>query len=94
MNLKKTKEVNDVPSELNMLFNKSIQPYFISWLKYDAQNLHNANRKSKLDIIPLMTHTLKNTDADCKDENNKTYTDPSLPLNKKLINEIVSFIKS
>jgi len=59
----------------------------------DAENLHNANKKSTLDIIPLMTHTLKNTDAGCKDENNKTYMDPSLPTNKKLVEDIVSFIK-
>jgi uncharacterized protein len=58
----------------------------------DAENLHNANKKSVLDIIPLMTHTLKNTGADCKDENGKTYTDASLPLNKELVKAMVSFI--
>jgi len=33
--LKKGNTTDDVPAELNSLFNKSIQPYFISWLKYD-----------------------------------------------------------
>ena len=118
--LKKGKKVDEVPSGLNILFNKSLQPYFISWLKYDpakeimkltcpililqgtcdkqvkvedAENLHTANPKSKIEIIPLMTHTLKNAGAGCKDEI-KTYTDPTLPLNMKLISEIVSFMKS
>ncbi len=59
----------------------------------DAENLNNAAKKSLLDIIPLMTHTLKDTDAGCKDENNKTYMDSSLPVNKKLVRDIVSFIK-
>lgn len=117
--LKKGKQVDDVPVVLNALFRKSVQPYIISWLKYDpvteikkldcavlivqgscdiqvktedAENLHNANKKSKLDIISLMTHTLKNTGSDCKDENNRTYTDPSLPLNKQLVSDIVNFV--
>ncbi len=118
--LKKGKEVNDIPPSLAMLFRKSVQPYMISWLKYspaseirklscpililqgscdkqvkiiDAENLHDANKKSTIDIIPLMTHTLKNTDAGCKDENNKTYTDGSLPVSRQLVNDIVNFIK-
>lgn len=118
--LKKGKEINGLPSSLDILFRKSIQPYMISWMKYspaseikklncpvlilqgtcdskikieDAENLHNANKKSTLDIIPLMTHTLKNADADCKDENHKTYMDPALPLNEELVHDIVNFIK-
>jgi pimeloyl-ACP methyl ester carboxylesterase len=118
--LKKGKELNNIPASLNSLFRKSVQPYMISWLKYtpaieirklicpililqgscdiqvkvvDAEALHNGNNKSKIDIIPLMTHTLKNADAGCKDENMKTYMDPSLPLNLKLVDDIVNFIK-
>ncbi len=118
--LKDGKKVNDVPDVLNSIFRKSVQPYMISWLKYDpakeikklkcpililqgscdmqtkatdAENLHHSNAKSKMDIIPLMTHTLKNADEGCKDDNRKTYTDPSLPLNKQLVNDIVKFIK-
>jgi pimeloyl-ACP methyl ester carboxylesterase len=118
--LKMGKKVDDVPLELNNLFNKALQPYFISWLKYnpakeikklscpililqgacdkqakvvDAENLHTANPKSKIEIIPLMTHRLKNAGTGCKDEI-KTYTDQALPMNTKLISDIVSFIKS
>ena len=58
----------------------------------DANNLHNANKKSALNIIPSMTHTLKDAGKDCVDEN-KTYTDGSLPLNRMLVNDIVNFIK-
>ncbi|MEP7229480.1 MAG: alpha/beta fold hydrolase [Ginsengibacter sp.] len=118
--LKDGRNVNDVPDVLNSIFRKSVQPYMISWLKYDpakeikklkcpvlilqgscdmqtkttdAENLHHSNAKSKIDIIPLMTHTLKNAGEGCKDDNRKTYTDPSLPLNKQLVNDIVKFIK-
>ena len=118
--LKKGKEVSDVPASLNSIFRKSVQPYMISWLKYtpadeikkldcpiliiqgscdkqvkiiDAENLHKANIKSTLDVIPSMTHTLKDTDANCSDENMKTYMDSSLPLDSKLVNDVVTFIK-
>ncbi|MFC4410421.1 alpha/beta hydrolase family protein [Chungangia koreensis] len=33
--LKAGKTVDDVPTDLQMLFRKSVQPYLISWLKYD-----------------------------------------------------------
>ncbi len=59
----------------------------------DAENLHNANKNNFWDLIPLMTHTLKNADSECNDENNKTYMDPSLPLNQKLVKDIVDFMK-
>jgi pimeloyl-ACP methyl ester carboxylesterase len=118
--LKKGNEVSNVPSSLDFLFRKSIQPYFISWLKYDpakeiknlncpvlilqgacdtqvkvgdAEKLHDADKKSTLDIIPLMTHTLKNAETGCRDDNNKTYMDPALPINRQLLNDIVVFIK-
>ena len=117
--LKMGKEVENIPSDLNMLFRKSIQPYIISWMKYspqkeikklkcpililqggcdiqvkevDATNLHEANKKSTLDIIPNMSHTLKNAGKDCVDEN-KTYTDGSMPLDKMLVSDIVKFIE-
>jgi hypothetical protein len=38
----------------------------------DAQNLHEANKKSILKIIPGMSHTLKNAGTDCEDQQ-KTY---------------------
>ena len=59
----------------------------------DAENLNKANKKSTLDVIPSMTHTLKDTDANCADENMKTYMDPSLPLDTKLVKDLVVFIK-
>jgi pimeloyl-ACP methyl ester carboxylesterase len=58
----------------------------------DANNLHEANKKSTLDIIPNMSHTLKNAGENCVDEN-KTYTDGSMPLDPKLVNDMVRFIK-
>jgi uncharacterized protein len=118
--LKNNKMVDSVPPYLYRLFRPSVQPYMISWLKYnpadeikklevpililqgecdvqvkaeDAENLHNANNKSIIDIIPGMTHTLKNAGGNCKDDNNKTYTDSSLPLNTQLVTDIASFIK-
>jgi fermentation-respiration switch protein FrsA (DUF1100 family) len=102
-----------------MLFRKSIQPYMISWLKYDpaaeikkltcpilivqgtcdiqvkvkdAENLHEVNKKSILKIIPGMSHTLKNAGTDCEDQQ-KTYTDGSMPLDETLVKDIVRFIK-
>jgi len=117
--LKKGKEVNDIPESLAPLFRKSIQPYMISWLKYtpqeeikkvncpvliiqgacdiqvqieDAKNLHEGNKKSTLEIIPQMSHTLKNAGKDCVDEN-KTYTDSNMPADPVLVNDIVKFIK-
>ena len=59
----------------------------------DANNLHNANKKSTLKIIPLMTHTLKDAGKDCSDQQ-KTYADGHLPLNTILVNDIVNFIKN
>lgn len=117
--LRKGKEVTDIPTQLAPVFRKSVQPYIIPWLKYspqkeikklncpililqgacdiqvketDANNLHEANTKSTLDIIPGMSHTLKNAGNDCENEN-KTYTDGSMPLNQILINDITGFIK-
>ena len=58
----------------------------------DAQNLRNANKKSQLVIIPQMTHTLKNAGAACKDQK-QTYSDNSLPVDKKLMGEIIGFVK-
>jgi pimeloyl-ACP methyl ester carboxylesterase len=58
----------------------------------DAQLLQTANPRSKLDIIPAMTHTLKDAGADCKDDNMRTYKDRSLPLDTRLVKDIVDFI--
>jgi len=58
----------------------------------DADNLHNANKKSILDIIPAMSHTLKDAGKDCEDQN-KTYSDGSLPIDPVLVGDIVKFIR-
>lgn len=58
----------------------------------DANNLHNANKKSILEIIPTMSHTLKNAGKDCLNQN-KTYTDGSMSIDRVLVNDIVEFIK-
>ncbi|MGN6265153.1 MAG: alpha/beta hydrolase [Ginsengibacter sp.] len=58
----------------------------------DAQNLHEANKRSILKIVPGMSHTLKNTGADCEDQQ-KTYTDGSMPLDGTLVKDIISFMR-
>ncbi|MEO9144118.1 MAG: alpha/beta fold hydrolase [Ginsengibacter sp.] len=58
----------------------------------DADNLHRASKKSILDIIPSMSHTLKNAGKDCVDQN-KTYTDGSMPIDRQLVTDIVKFIQ-
>lgn len=58
----------------------------------DANNLHKGNPKSALHIIPLMTHTLKSAGKDCVDQQ-KTYTDGTLPIDTNLVNSISEFIK-
>lgn len=119
--LKTKNKIDSVPPYLLSLFRPSIQPYIVSWMKYDpqteiknvkcpiliiqgtcdiqvkttdAENLYNANKKAKLDIIEGMTHVLKDAEANCTDKNLKTYHDPSLPLNIKFVQDMVSFIQS
>jgi uncharacterized protein len=119
LSLKKGQRVDSVPAYLMSLFRPSVQPYMISWLKYDpaqqigklrcpvlilqgssdaqvtiqdAQRLHQAAESSKIDIIPLMTHTLKNAEENGQDPNFKTYRDASLPINRQLVQDIESFI--
>jgi pimeloyl-ACP methyl ester carboxylesterase len=58
----------------------------------DAKNLHEANKKSTLEIIPQMSHTLKDAGKDCVDQN-KTYSDGSMPVDKILVDDIVKFIE-
>lgn len=117
--LKQGKLTDNPPKELESLFRSSIQPYLISWFKYDpyevigklkipvlilqgdndlqvtvddAKRLKEAKPESKLVIIDDMNHILKNAPRDDKG-NMKTYNDPKLPLNEKLVIEIVTFIK-
>jgi pimeloyl-ACP methyl ester carboxylesterase len=57
----------------------------------DAKNLHEANKKSTLDIIPNMSHTLKNAGESCVNEN-ETYTSATMLLDNNLVEDIVKFI--
>ena len=113
------KTVDNVDPMLNSLFRPNVQPYIISWFKYDPQNeisklnmpvlivqgttdiqvsvddannLFNANKNAKLEIIEGMNHILKNSESD-RQKNISTYSQPDLPVNKKLIEVIVDFIK-
>lgn len=58
----------------------------------DANNLHEANKKSTLKIIPSMSHTLKSAGENCIDET-RTYTDGAMPIEKLLVEDIVKFMK-
>src|SRR5690606_22200341 len=59
----------------------------------DAQNLHAANKKNLLKIIPQMSHTLKDAGVACVDQQ-KTYTNGSLPLSKEFTGAIINFIRN
>lgn len=127
--LKAGRTVSEVPLLLNSLFRPSVQPYLISWMRYepaeeiaklketpilivqggndmqvqviDAENLHRAVPKSRLAVLPEMTHMLKNS-AVSKDEVYRSmvlsrkylavYQDDSLPIAPQLIEEITGFI--
>ena len=57
----------------------------------EAELLHKSQPKSKLVIIPEMSHILKDAPAD-RMENFATYNQPDLPINKQLVKEIISFV--
>lgn len=59
----------------------------------EAVLLHQANPNSQLLIIKNMTHALKDADEACEDEDMKTYTSPTLPLNNELTQKIIEFIQ-
>ncbi|MEO9004128.1 MAG: alpha/beta fold hydrolase [Ginsengibacter sp.] len=58
----------------------------------DAESLHKANKQTILEIILSMSHTLKDAGANCENQQ-KTYTDSSMPINKELVKDIVGFIR-
>ena len=116
--LKVGKTVEKVDQNLMSLYRPAIQPYLISWFKYDpsveiaklkipililqgttdiqvtpkdAQMLWEGNKKATLVIIENMNHVLKESPMDQK-ANMETYKNPTLPLKKELLNEIVKFI--
>jgi alpha/beta superfamily hydrolase len=113
------KTIDNVDPMLYSLFRPSVQPYIISWFKYDPQNeinklkqpvlivqgttdiqvsvddannLLNANKNAKLEIIEGMNHIFKEAEAD-RQKNISTYSQPDLPVKKELIEVIVDFIK-
>jgi len=113
------KTVTNIDPMLNSLFRPSVQPYIISWFKYDPQAeikklsipvlvlqgtndiqvstedaklLAKANDHGHLVLIENMNHILKTVQGD-RDANVATYTNPSLPINDKLVDAIVEFIK-
>jgi len=57
----------------------------------DAMELHNADPGSELVLIKGMNHVLKDVGND-KDANIKSYSDPSLPIDKELLKDIAKFI--
>lgn len=109
----------DTPGELAFLFRPTLQPYLISWFKYDpareiaglnvpvllvqgttdlqvgvddAKRLAAAKRDAKLALIDNMNHVLKR--AVTPAEQQAAYTDPSLPIEPKAVEEITGFLRS
>lgn len=57
----------------------------------DADSLHQAQKSSILQIIPGMSHVLKNAGAHCENQE-KTYTDGSLPVDPLLVTGMAQFV--
>jgi pimeloyl-ACP methyl ester carboxylesterase len=114
------KTVADTPPQLAMLYRASVQPYLISWFKYDpakeiaaltiptlivqgttdiqvsvddAKRLAAANPRAKLVIIDGMNHLMKNASGDIQKQL-PSYSDPTLPLNEKVIPALVEFVRA
>ncbi|MFL6374734.1 MAG: alpha/beta hydrolase [Pyrinomonadaceae bacterium] len=106
--------------ELASLFRPSVQPYMISWLKYDpaveiaklsipvlilqgktdvqisvadAELLAKAQPKAKLVLLDDVNHMLKYAIRDQASQM-KAYSDPSVPIDKTLAAEVVTFVRS
>ena len=58
----------------------------------ESKILHEASPNSKLVLIASMNHVLKDIEGDDL-ENSKSYSNPSLPVSPKLIEEVVQFIR-
>ncbi len=116
--LKAGKTVNRFNIQLLAFFIPSIQPYLISWFKYDpqqeikklsipiliiqgtndlqisvadAKELKAAQPQASLVLINNMNHVLKKITGDVQ-ENQKSYHNPSLPIDEELVASIVHFI--
>lgn len=61
--------------------------------KGDAQALHSAQANSKLVTPPNMNHVLKDVLAEDRESNLATYANPSLPVDRDLVDAIAAFVK-
>jgi pimeloyl-ACP methyl ester carboxylesterase len=110
--------VADPPRELAALFRPSVQPYLISYFKYDpareiarlqvpvlivqgttdlqtpvdeAKRLAEAKKDARVCIIEGMNHVLKR--ADTAAEQRAAYSDPEVPLEPRLVEEVSAFLR-
>ncbi len=117
--LEEGRKPESVPAGLFALFRPPVQPYLISWFKYDpaseiaklkmpvwifqgttdiqvsvddAKLLAAGDPAAKLVLIDGMNHVLKEAPADRK-KNIAAYSDSSLPVVPKLLDEMVAMIK-
>jgi len=107
-----------VPNDLAPLFRPSVQPYLISWFRYDpatelpavkvptllvqgttdvqvpvdhARRLAVAGPKAQLVVIDGMNHVLKK--AATPEEQKGAYTDPSVPIDGRVVDAIAVFLR-
>jgi pimeloyl-ACP methyl ester carboxylesterase len=90
--------VADVPAPLAPLFHASVQPYLISWFKYDpahvqvtltdAQRLHTALPSASYVVVQGMNHVLKYAPDTSDAALVAGYTNPALPVEPKVIDAI------
>jgi hypothetical protein len=104
--LRKGERVTEVSDSLQSVFHPSVQPFLRSWMDYnpvevmksltvpvkDAELLKDANPQAELIVLNNMNHVLKKAPED-REENLKTYNDPSLPLAEGLVKSIIEFLK-
>jgi len=107
---------SDVPPQLLALYRPSVQPYLISWFRYDprveiaklscpvtivqgtadlqvslanGRALHDALPRSRLVVVPEMSHVLKDTSSDSLSVQQSTvYADPRLPIDTAVVRAI------
>ena len=116
--LEKGDTIGQVNPMLFALFRPSVQPYMISWMKYNpvaeikklkipvmvvqgemdmqvsthhADLLKEALPSAQLVVIPQMNHVLKDCASLQMSDQMPIYTDPQLPVNTQLVDELVQF---
>ena len=119
--LEKGDTIGQVNPMLFALFRPSVQPYMISWMKYNpvteikklkipvmvvqgamdmqvsthhADLLKEALPSAQLVMIPQMNHVLKDCASLQMSDQMPIYTDPQLPVNTQLVDELVRFCNS